>query len=321
MDNSPISSGRLDRAPAPTQEVRPAPRLPLDRTDQRTTEGSVRALPEAALVALDEELFSLEQHIPYRLLQNPIWLKAEWAWKALLVQHLFTSHSAVSNTHLEQQRTLPSVDEENIPVEDGAIMSGEAVATSQSEQVNHFERAVQALWGILSDASESSSTTKEVSLQMQTDPPLLPFASVGNEVFAQAHSAADRRRIEHWTLQDRLTAAVMDNAYERRGAGLFFLPGQDKPPYRAVKWEAERRTRIGHAGKLVHRIQIDLEVNGSPVTCLITAQRPQMFVHFTSDNLSIHQYLADGRQALQKPLAQHGWELAGWSVSTHEEVF
>ncbi|GMA58972.1 hypothetical protein GCM10025858_34750 [Alicyclobacillus sacchari] len=235
MDNPPIgSSGRVDRALEPTQQVRPTPRLPVDRTDERIAQAPAHApanaLTEAELARLDDALFSLEQHVPYQLLQNPLWLKAEWAWKVLLVQHMFTSAAAAANSPLKQQQTLPVVNEPAIAQNEHAVrMPGTADEASESEQPGNFERVIQGLWSILTEASEPVASSKLVSLRMQTDPPLLHFASVGNEIFAQAHSTADRRQIERWTLQDRLTAAVIDNPYERYGAGLFFARSRKAP--------------------------------------------------------------------------------------------
>lgn len=186
-----------------------------------------------------------------------------------------------------------------------------------------FETVVRQLWSALTAGlPRSGHESLSMSMDFQTDPPLLPFSAMTHETIAQASSKTDEQKLTNWVIQDRLTAGVVDHPYERSGAGLVFIdpPQQpDKPPYRAVKWRAHRQTRMGSGGKLIHRIRLDLEFQGQGVTCVITAQRPQLFVHFLSNHTRLLDHLQNGPKVVTEPLAKCGWELIGWTVGRPDD--
>lgn len=370
--------------------------------------------PVSSTRGVDDQMFALEQHVPLAILQNPQLLKAEWAWKLLVLQQLTaalpagtddtapgargegapqTQHagspngdgqanvspgSTASALHAHTVSATTSIPAESSAGGSGVFGSGavsEAKGSSQlftgsgsspesstaprlansdatgtnpptagagtrlSEHtegaafapssaptgtdpgllgMERAEIAVRKLWELLADtAARSDKPGDTVDLHLKTDPPLLPFASMNKETIALAQNKHDATRLQAWVMQDRMVAGVLDNPYERTGGGLFFPPPQvqqQDPPYQAVKWKAHRQTRIGAGGKLIHRIRLEMEVQGHALTCIVTAQRPQLFVHFVSDDTRLLSHLQRGEDVVSQPLRACGWELIGWTA-------
>ncbi|GMA61735.1 hypothetical protein [Alicyclobacillus fastidiosus] len=275
-------------------------------------------------------MFALEQHVPLAILQNPQLQKAEWAWKLLVMQQLTASFSALNDDTERGTLSVGSRQTEQAGSSNGdgqadvsrgfaeSALHSPAVGSATSLGMERAEVAVRKLWELLADtAAQSDKLGESVDLNFKTDPPLLPFASMNRETIALAENKHDASRLQAWVLQDRMLAGVLDNPYERMGGGVFFptshVQSQD-PPYQAVKWKAHRQTRIGAAGKLIHRIRLEMEVQGRPLTCIVTAQRPQLFVHFVSDDTRLLSHLKRGEEVVSQPLRACGWELIGWTA-------
>ncbi|WP_067617277.1 hypothetical protein [Alicyclobacillus acidiphilus] len=338
MDNIPV------QRPSPaagnvslTQRIHPTgPGVGRPGTEVTGARHSASSLVQR-LQSVEEQLFALERHVPLQILQNPQLLKAEWAWKLLVLQQLFQQDAAdpllqpsesgsvnasspdqaahVSEHVSAQVSTADSPESEPL-----SQPSTETVPVSSSEP-SQLEMVVKQLWNVLASVS-SDSHTPTASLNIRTDSPLLPFSSMSRDIIEEASSKADKQKLTNWVVRDRLTSSVIDNPYERSGGGLLFIdsPRPERPPYRAAKWHARRQTRMGSGGKLIHRIRFDFEVQGHAVTCLITAQRPQLFVHFLSDHENLLKHLKNGPGVVAEPLAKVGWELQGWTVARPDET-
>lgn len=192
-------------------------------------------------------------------------------------------------------------------------------AEATSQMPVQTEAAVRQLWGLLSAIAPSvGKEAKQVHLNFRPSAPLVPFSALGEEAIQQGNRPSDTSKLVQWVVQDRLSAAIVENPYERLGGGLYYPETQgertNQPPHVAVKWEAHRQTRIGAAGKLIHRLRFDLEVQGQPVTCIVTAQRPQLLVHFATDHVPLLTHLRRGEHMVTAPLAATGWELVSWTA-------
>ncbi|WAH35440.1 hypothetical protein [Alicyclobacillus dauci] len=381
-----------------------------------------------------EQLFALEQHVPIQILQNPQLLKAEWAWKLLVLQELtkddiFKSSEAANPSpsvesgaseaskgpsqgnpygtrnadsvndvskvvaqhgrdsatgpisvrehvmpsnathqtastgqaqvagnvdrtlvqslesqsqteHASNQQQFQNAPENRMPGNAARAVDGQQVRNSGSQaspgaattnqaaagssemthpQMNQAELAVRQLWTILTASSaQAHRTSGQIQMNFKPDPPVLPFSSMNQDTIALAHDKSDAQRLENWVVQDRLVSSVLDNPYERQGAGLFFTsaapPTGNESPQTAVKWTAQRQTRVGTGGKLIHRVRFDLEVSGRPLTCIVTASRPQLLVHFVTDDRKLLTHLERGESVVTAPLKAAGWELIGWTA-------
>lgn len=346
----------------------------------------------APVKLLEEQLFSLEQHVPLQILKNPQLMKAEWAWKLLVLQNLTLGeqHPQVVQSNLVESRipqndlftqeeqlqttsdlattttaqgdtgslanasrqvpntstvrsletpghlplpnpsgestkfSQPYIDQSGrtSPLGQGGAESQPIPETPQSVSII-AELAVRQLWSLLTTSTSlQGKGSPQIMMNLKTDPPIIPFASMNHDTIALAKNRTDRIQLQQWVVQDRLLAGVLDNPYERMGSGLFYLPSQndgEAPPHRAVKWEAHRQTRIGTGGKLVHRIRLNLDVQGQALTCIVTAQRPQLFVHFLSDDRKLLHHLRQGEPLLVSPLSACGWDLLGWTAGLATE--
>jgi hypothetical protein len=278
-----------------------------------------------------DALFALERHLPLRILQNPLLLKAEWAWKLLVLQQLahFPQEVPVeqpmenTNKAMQEEPTQTQATQTQATQTQATQTQATAAAavSGQPEQnpiIQLAEGAVRELWTLLSslDAQAADNRRPQVQMEMRVASPLLPFAAMNQDTILLAKQKTDAERLQSWVLRDRLVASVLDNPYERVGGGLFFLPplNPDDTVRRGIKWEAQRQTRMGATGKLMHRVRIELEVQRQPLTCIITAQRPQLLVHFVSADAHLLRHLEQGAPLLTDPLAACGWDLVQWTT-------
>lgn len=378
--------------------------------DSLGTEKHVRGT--ASTHALEQQLFALEQHVPVNILQNPQLLKAEWAWKLLVLQQLAMHSSMSSETNARPSATpttqsqseagshtlssadgslsgvnnLSSLAKENALADTSAVGAKAQVIQSQSRPQSNqtvdivsqtvFDQTpvtqtriassveqpqtvlpatssqqapgssqanststtdmssqqamvgterleqmaapvVHQLWQVISLLGRQSDRgPQEVFLNLRTDPPILPFNSMNQETLSLASTKTDENRLSTWVLEDRLVSSVLDNPYERVGGGVFFTPRNTEPnsPNHAVKWKADRQTRVGIGGKMIHRIRLEVQVGGHPLTCILTAQRPQLLVHFVSDQVKLRNFLDRGADIVCEPLRTCGWDLVGWTT-------
>lgn len=299
MDSTPINraSSTTDQL-AQLSQVSPVTRSIGDGLHTNSSATSKTGLTPTPLTRLEEQLFSLEQHIPLQILKSPQLMKTEWAWKLIVIQHISLGTQSSQEDILQPHVNL------NSSLNVGA------------------ETVVRQLWSLLiSSISQGSKGSSQVQMNMNTDQSIVPFAAMNQDTIALAASPTDANRLQQWVVQDRLMASVLDNPYERMGAGVFFPTTvvADKLPHTAVKWEAHRQTRIGAAGKLIHRIRLDVDVQGQSLTCIVTAQRPQLFVHFLSDDTKLVNHLKQGERVIAGPLSQCGWDLIGWTAGLSDK--
>lgn len=179
--------------------------------------------------------------------------------------------------------------------------------------------SVTHLWSVMRELAQSTERHTLVRLRECPSSPLVSFASMGREWLEQGLGPADRMRLVQWVMMDRLIASVTPHPFDRRGSGLFLVPHSNAREHPvAVRWRAERRTRMGSRGKLVHRLRLDLELDGHALACVLTAQRPALHVHITcSPDAPFVKYLQAAGQHVAPSLEACGWELTSWTVD-HE---
>lgn len=338
MDNNMIPNAS-SQTPSQVHRVSSVP----PAGGQAVQEGKNRStsqIPESTRTFIDQQLFALEQYVPVQILQNPQLLKAEWAWKIFIMQHLalqgmFQSQTNSSKTpsiaHDTQSSSIAQNTERQASVVSSESRDGSAPVVQPPTQPSPLQEGaepfaqavVQRLWNALSTISrQSESSPNHVYVNRRTESPILPFASMNQEIVQFGQAPTDKHRLSAWMLEDRIVSSALDNPYEQIGGGLFFppLPVESAPPHEAVKWTAHRQTRMGAGGKLIHRIRFEVDVKGHSLTCILTAQRPQLLIHFVSPHVKLRKFLEQGADFVNEPLRQCGWDLVSWTTGEPSHV-
>ncbi|WP_367307410.1 hypothetical protein [Alicyclobacillus acidocaldarius] len=345
-DLEPVARG-VDRAP-------PAG---ADRADRSAHRPALEApSPTKGAQASDAALDALDL-VPYEILRDDVLWTSERGWRSALLNTLLQASAQGVSEELTSQRTggssspefAPSVTSDeglwrrgedhpaaaqtafNVaePVftmpSDGAMSQEAAFPVQQpphdveARNAGILAASVRHLWSVMRELAQSTDGHSTLRLRENPSSPLVSFGSMGREWIHQGLGPAEQKRLMQWVMLDRLLASVAPHPFDRRGAGLFVIqdPARRDHPV-AVRWRAERRTRMGPRGKLVHRLRLDLELDGHPLICVLTAQRPALHVHITcSQDAPFVAYLRAARQAVAPSLQACGWELTSWTVA-HE---
>jgi len=333
-----------------------APPAGKDRTDRSARRPAGAEAPSQATGEQASE-FPLDASdlVPYEILRDDVLWASERGWRTALLNTLLQVSAQGMSEEFTSPRTdgsspeaTPTVAsneerswrEERDPAaaqgglnvrepvftmpSDGVMSQGSASPVQQPHDVGGGDAEILAasvrhLWSVMRELVQSTGGHSTVRLRENPSSPLVSFASMGRDWIDQGLGPAEQRRLMQWVLLDRLLASVAPHPFDRRGAGLFVIQDpvrRDHPV--SVRWRAERRTRMGSRGKLVHRLRLDLELDGHPLICVLTAQRPALHVHITcSQDAPFVAYLRAARQDVAPSLQACGWELTSWTVD-HE---
>ncbi|AEJ43239.1 hypothetical protein [Alicyclobacillus acidocaldarius] len=324
-----------------------------DRADRSAHRAAVEEPPLAqGEQALDSPVDALDL-VPFEILRDDALWTSERGWRAALLNTVLQASAQGASEELASQRAgqwSPGEFTASVPLDEGIRRGADQSAAAQTAtnigdadftalpdgavvqeptspaqlrpedvDVGHariLAASVRHLWSVIRELAQSTEGHATLRLRERPTSSLISFASVGREWIHQGLGPAEQNRLMQWVLLDRLLASVAPHPLDRRGTGLFVIqnPARRDPPV-AVRWRAERRTRVGLRGKLVHRLRLDLELHGHPVTCVLTAQRPALHVHITcSQDAPFIAYLRAAQQVLAPSLQACGWELTSWTV-------
>ncbi|WP_206830820.1 hypothetical protein [Alicyclobacillus fructus] len=199
---------------------------------------------------------------------------------------------------------VQSMDEAH-PPESGQVVDGVLAGT------------VKHLWSVMRQLARSAEGNSTIRLREHPGSSLISFASMGRDWIHQVAEPADQAKLTNWVLLDRLLASVAPHPFDRRGGGLFCIPESVRRDHSlAIRWRAERRTRMGPKGKLVHRLRLDLELDGRALTCVLTAQRPALHVNIICPpDAPFLKYLQAAEPHVAPSLKACGWDLTSWTVT------
>ncbi|WP_062309084.1 hypothetical protein [Alicyclobacillus sendaiensis] len=327
-----------------------------DRTDRSAPSQASESPSPTAVEDLDAALDALDL-VPYEVLRDDVLWTSERGWRSAVVNALLQANVVGASEQLASPRpggssssgsTSSGISDEGVwrsgtapsaaaptdvygtaPVtqtSSSGAMPGQAASPGHAQppqaevgDARILATSVRHLWSVMRELAQAADGPSTLRLRENPSSPLVAFGSMGREWIAQAFAPAEQKRLLQWVMLDRLVASVAPHPFDRRGAGLFVISGgarRDHPV--AVRWRAERRTRMGARGKLVHRLRLDLELSGHPLVCVLTAQRPALHVHITcSQDAPFVAYLRAARPALTPALQACGWELTSWTVD-HE---
>ncbi|SIS91035.1 hypothetical protein [Alicyclobacillus vulcanalis] len=321
-----------------------------------TSQGTSATLEREA--ALGSSLDALEE-IPYEILRDDALWASERAWRTALQGLLFEMEGQTSGATFSP-REMPSVPHGSRNVADQPGQNGSVANDPASSEVQDaglraqvsgvhtppwrpvsnlsdgigqqdavegegasalLVSTVRHLWAAMRELVQQGEAQSTVRLREAPTSPIIPFASMGHAWTQHGLSSADQARLAHWILLDRLLASVAPHPFDRRGGGVFVPNGEQQTGHPiAIRWRAERRTRLGPRGKLVHRLRLDLQLEGRPLTCVLTAQRPALHVHITCPPGAPYVgYLEKAPERIAAPLQACGWELTSWTVAHEEE--
>lgn len=215
---------------------------------------------------------SLESLLPASILRSTRWLETEWAWRR---------------------------------------------AIFQSDNLSTETKNVQSLWKVLEElatGSESAAATNssvgswQVDLAKRPgDSNLLPFSQVDSQILKELPA-----KLHPLVLADRLQASVQSSDLPVAGGGLFFpresyVDGREP----AVRWEAERQTKVGALGQRIHRLEIRVQVGRDPLKISLLFAAPHLDIHFGVDNPTLQKTLVEQANSLRTMLAAVGVQVEG----------
>ncbi|MDQ0190577.1 flagellar hook-length control protein FliK [Alicyclobacillus cycloheptanicus] len=185
-----------------------------------------------------------------------------------------------------------------------------------------LQGAIRLLWDTLAQGAAANGTdTVHVTWPEGSPPPVVPFAAMDREIVAQS-SHPDT--LQSWVLSDRLVSSVRMDGSPQVGGGLFFpyAAGVGQPAAAphvrqpAVRWQAERRTRVSSQGRLVHYLKISLPIpDHRTVEVELISARPLLSIHVTTDHAALRQRLSADAADVQQRMAALGWTVDRFSVS------
>jgi hypothetical protein len=128
--------------------------------------------------------------------------------------------------------------------------------------------------------------------------------------------------VRQWVLSDRLNSAVQTNASVITGEGILLIPAAKDSASetgKAIRWKAERQSKPGFNGVLVHRLRIECQVGVSPVELTITFAKPYLMVHAATNDSRLREDFQERGSQLVKSLEAMGLRVERFSVGPFTE--
>ena len=188
-----------------------------------------------------------------------------------------------------------------------------SVTPAFHQQVTTLVSTMRQVMNILATNSAQKSWETIISGSVGA-PTLVPFGHVTSNTTVKEQSGT----VEHWTLLDRMGAAVQDAQAPVFGGGMLLLP-QGGDVTRAVKWRAHRSSQPTRTGQTVHRLVIDFQVYGRPARATLITSRPEMAVYVQTNDNRLRALLEGHRPGLQSALSETGWSLEHFHVGSLED--
>ncbi|MCY0896855.1 MAG: hypothetical protein OWS03_11295 [Alicyclobacillaceae bacterium] len=221
-----------------------------------------------------------EARLPTSILSSQEMMDTEWAWRSMLSQSMLQA---------------------------GVKEDSNAVTVSP-------EDALQNFWSMLDELAVDSSSELVGLDKGPSGNPLVSFSTLQVSDIPALRASGLLAPV----LLDRLTAATVIDPYERSGRGLFLTAERSRGKSRAVRWQANRQTKLGTAGRIVHRIDLKLSLASGPVSLQVTAMQPFLFVHLSSGDVMTLRDFESNESAARLALRQCGWELRQWTTGLEE---
>jgi hypothetical protein len=177
------------------------------------------------------------------------------------------------------------------------------------------ENAVKTLWSTLASLVASESNAEwSTQLPPSFEPGrMVPFTDIQSH-----HLAGDESgKLKEWTQADRLMSATRAPDVPQIGGGIFVLPEPTSKQQRnAVRWEAQRRTRMTNHGQLVHQLSLELRVDNFPVKIQLLCAKPVLTISLETNHARLRANVQQRWESVQDALQGLGWRVERWTVGT-----
>lgn len=238
--------------------------------------GGARPVAESASAAgVAGGLEAWVSELPLAILRDPRATVSEWAWRR--------------------------------EISGRALLNQQSAADAETTPVVGQRSPLQALWSTLAELSSTDIVQRwttdiplgQPALAPDTPLPLIPLSMV--TALPMAWPAALKKLV----LRDRLLAGVRDAGQSMLGEGLFLLnalspdelslglvgnpfgSGSAHDRVRATRWRAERHSMPLADGRMVHRLRVDVQVDGQAVEITILSCHPALSIHVASDYVPV----------------------------------
>jgi hypothetical protein len=251
----------------------------------------------------------IERVLPLPILERPALAQTEWAWRRLLIQLLSSSAQAIpSESSGVDPRSVPSGPQTvAAQTEVGETESLPVAAETQASEATSLPGApdqltvLRTLWNMMVNlaATRAQDEWHTPWNQAVTKFICLPFSELKAH-----HLESLPEKVQRWVLSDRLQSAVQTASSLTTGEGVLLIPQATKSTSdvgEAIRWKAERRSKPGANGVLIHRLRIECRVGASPVEFTITFAKPYLMVHAaTNDTRLRDDFEGRGRQLVER---------------------
>jgi hypothetical protein len=297
-----------------------------NRATNAATSSTARGVtPEEAKTVADSARIagastaSLGQLLPVSILQSPTLMRTEWAWRRLVLDALMQ----MMNDAAENSASQAGV---------GASKSMEATLSTlagggqgkepgiqpgiQPGMEALLEKSLQTLWNHLDVLSQATQRApQEINWPgALPDAPVQAFAHL-QKVDIDKLDTSQRAVV----LLDRMEAATKTETDPRVGSG-FFFPGvptgvtEGGTDRKAVRWQAQRQTRVTRTGQIVYRLKLNIEVSGRPVEITFLSAKPTLAVHIKTDDSRLRRRVEAPDASILAVLHGLGWQVDNWSA-------
>lgn len=198
---------------------------------------------------------------------------------------------------------------------DAAQLNNQAEAAGIHETQNN---AMKLLWNTLVKygAGESAQVWKLDWAVSDLQGKVVPFSN-----FKMDHLDKLPARVKDWIVADRLLASTNQSNPKITGEGLYFtVPRNAENRKSAVRWKAERQTKLTSTHALVHRLAIEVQVGTSPVKVTMVASEPTILVHIATNDMTLRKTFQDTLDRVQKSIQGLGWTVDRATVGPLTDV-
>lgn len=172
------------------------------------------------------------------------------------------------------------------------------------------QKDLQVLWQLLDGLARGTSVETNSSAALTRIPVsqwpfsslVLPYTQVDQHALKQLPA-----QVQPHVLADRMNASVQSPQYAWIGNGLFLLVAPSPSAQgTAVQWQAERQTKFGAMGQVIHRLDIQVQVGTDIVRISMLFSAPHLDLFFATDNRVLQEGFMGNRATLQSTLETMG---------------
>lgn len=260
-------------------------------------------------------LQNLSELLPAEILNSPALTRAEWAWRQLIVQQVLRQFPGEDSPAALHEAGSPPV----LASKQSALTSNEQLLTQFAQETMGAWWATLGTWSQRARQSAARRTWTGLPIQNKV---LVPFSQIANADLPQTSPGLSGQKME--VLIDRVLSTITTENGVRAGTGLFVpQPSQNakqpSQPVSALRWTAQRQTKMGKYGQLVYRLAMQFQLQDWPVEIVFLSAKPSLQVHIKTDHPVLTAAVATPNAVIVDRLAEVGWQIDSWSLGSLSE--